>query len=135
MKIRLSPVRCNAQLDADVVGDVLTIRSQVIGETNGGDTISTQVALDFGPLEDGGVLPQSAIDCQWVCSDVERIDGEICLTIMLPHGANAPNETRFPAAYTVPMTVVNSPVPLPPYDAPPVVDDVQLPEIELEVTP
>jgi hypothetical protein len=71
----------------------------------------------------------------WITGDVSRVSGEICLSLLLPHGANAPEETRFPAAYSIPLIIADGPVPLPPYDAPPVVDDVQLPEIEPEVMP
>lgn len=119
MKIKLSPVRMDVQLLAEVSGDTITL--------NG-------VALDFSPLPEGGRLPAAAIINQWVLGDVERVDGEICLTLVLPHGSRAPLETRFPAAYTVPMTVGDGPVPLPPYDATPA-DNVQLPEPEPEVMP
>ncbi|MDO2950546.1 hypothetical protein [Aeromonas simiae] len=117
MKIKLSPINHGVQLAAAVSGDIMTL--------NG-------VELDFSPLMEGGHLPVTAIDSPWIASDVERVEGEISLTLYLPHGSHAPRETLFPAAFTEPMTVVDGPVPLPPYDAPPVVDDVQLPEIETE---
>ncbi len=79
-------------------------------------------------------MPAMAISTPWILGEVSRIGGVVNITLCLPHGANAPEETRFPAAYDVPMTVVDGQVPLPPYDAPPA-DDEQLPEPELEVTP
>lgn len=119
MKIKLSPVRMNAELSAEVQGDIIILNGE---------------SLDLSPLPDGGVLPAAAILNLWVLGDVERIDGDIHLTLILPHGPNAPYETRFPSAYSDPMTVVDGPLPLPPYDAPPA-DDTQLPEPELEVMP
>ena len=119
MKINLTPVCMDERVQAEVSGDAIII--------NG-------VALDFSPLPEGGVLPREAISSLWIASDVLRVDGEINLTLLLPHGANAPHETRFPLAYSDPMTVVGGLVPLPPYDAPPA-DDVQLPEPEPEVMP
>ena len=82
MKITLSPMRNDTSLSLERAGDVLTI--------NG-------TAFDFGPLADGATLPREAVDCEWMASDVERIDGVLHLTLILPHGGNAPQETRFPA--------------------------------------
>jgi hypothetical protein len=42
---------------------------------------------------------------------VERIDGELYLTMILPHGPAAPTETLFPAT----VIATDGPVPLPPY--------------------
>lgn len=104
MKIYLSPKGIPDRLEASVSGDVVIV--------NG-------VSLDFSPLKEGAVLPASAIDNPWVAGDVRRENGEICLTLVLPHGPTAPIETRFPAAFDVPMTVVAGPVPLPPYETEP----------------
>ena len=101
MKIKLSPVRCDEQLSASVVGDAITL--------NG-------IKFDFSQLSAGDTLPKSAVYCQWIASDVERIGDEIYLTLILPHGANAPHETRFPTAYSEFMTVTDGEVPLPPYN-------------------
>ena len=102
MKIKLSPVRADAQLAATVSGDVLTVNNQV---------------LDFSPLLEGASLPSEAVDTEWLQGNITRIDGEIHLTLLLPHGANAPYETRFPEAYHTPIMVLEGEVPLPPYDS------------------
>ena len=81
MKINLSPQRRDDQLTLEKAGDTLTF--------NG-------TAYDFSQLPDGGTLPADAVDCEWLMSDVERIDGELVLTILLPHGANASEAARFP---------------------------------------
>lgn len=100
MKISFCPVRSDERFQAVVSGDTLTID---------GD------AGDFGALQEGDTLPRDAVDCPWLASDVTRENGEICLTLKLPHGANAPDETRFPQ----PVTVADGPVLLPPYDTAP----------------
>lgn len=103
MKIKLSPVRMDEQLTASVSADTITL--------NG-------TKLNFGPLLDGETLPNEAINNKWISGDVHRIGGEIHLTLVLPHGARAPQETRFPAAYDVPLTVTSGAVPLTPYNEP-----------------
>ncbi|MGY3928590.1 hypothetical protein [Aeromonas simiae] len=101
MKIKLSPFSTDDRLIAEVRGDALELNGSV---------------LDFTPLGEGDILPVSAIDSPWIASDVTRTDGEISLTLRVPHGAHAPRETLFPAAFAVPMTVMDGPVPLPPYE-------------------
>ena len=81
MLINLSPQRREDILTISKTGDTLTI--------NG-------VSYDFSQLPNGATLPREAIDCEWIVSDVNRINGEIELTILLPHGANASHEARFP---------------------------------------
>ncbi|TWI94641.1 hypothetical protein IQ03_03997 [Gemmobacter caeni] len=71
MKISFSPFRSDAALTLSRQGDVLTI--------DGAD-------LDFGPLPEGAVLPCEAVNCDWLASEVTRIDGVIHLTLLLPHG-------------------------------------------------
>lgn len=71
--------------------------------------------FDFGFLADGDRLPREAVSGDWLASDVVRSGGEIQLTVMLPHGSNAPEETRFPSPITV---TQDGPVALPPYDVP-----------------
>lgn len=78
-------------------GDVLTIN---------------EIAYDFSPLPEGATLPRAAVACEWLASDVERIDGALHLTLILPHGPNAPEATRFPEPVTL---TGDGPVALPPY--------------------
>ncbi|WP_244880963.1 tail fiber assembly protein [Pseudomonas taiwanensis] len=81
MIIKLSPVRSDAQLSVFKAGDTL--------EVNG-------VALDFSRLSDGATLPAEAVGCEFVAGPVERINGDLVLTLMLPHSADAPQAARFP---------------------------------------
>ncbi|MDY7070526.1 hypothetical protein PshuTeo2_05480 [Pseudomonas hunanensis] len=81
MIIKLSPVRSDVGLSVSKSGDTL--------EVNG-------VALDFSRLPDGATLPAESVGCNFVVSPVERINGDLVLTLMLPHAADAPQGARFP---------------------------------------
>ena len=87
MKITLSPFRNNETLTASRDGDTITLNGE---------------AFDFSPLEEGESLPADAIDSEWITGDVTRTDGVLHLTLRLPHGADAPEETRFPEPITDP---------------------------------
>jgi len=100
MHIILSPTRTDTPLVASRDGDTLTLNGE---------------EFDFGPLEEGETLPADAIDSEWIRGDVERIDGELQLTLRLPHGANAPQETRFPEPIIDPP---NGEIALPPHNNP-----------------
>jgi hypothetical protein len=86
MKITFSPVRRDEQLALHRAGDVLTINGE---------------PFDFGPLPEGATLPLEAIDSDCFAGPVERIEGELHLTLVLPHGPRAPEGTRFPAPLVV----------------------------------
>lgn len=101
MKISFSPQLRAAPMVLSVSGDMIEIDG---------------TAYDFAPLAEGDVLPREAVDCPWLVSDVIRADGRICLTLILPHGPTAPQETVFPEPITV---TANGPVELPPFDATP----------------
>jgi hypothetical protein len=81
MKINLSPQRRDDQLTIFKEGDSLTI--------NGTE-------YDFNQLSDGGTLSADAVDCEFVIRSVDRSNGELELTLLLPHGANASEAARFP---------------------------------------
>ncbi|SPO69494.1 tail fiber assembly protein [Pseudomonas sp. JV241A] len=54
-------------------------------------------SFDFGPLPDGATLPVAAVACEWVIGPVERIDGALQITLLLPHPDDAPEHVRFPS--------------------------------------
>lgn len=81
MNINLSPQRRDDTLTVIKQGDTLTI--------NG-------TAYDFSVIPDGATLPKDATDCEWLVSDVERIDGVLHLTLLLPNGKDASQAARFP---------------------------------------
>lgn len=86
MIINFVPQRRDDVLSVSVRGDAITL--------NG-------VELDFSPLEEGATLPASAVDNEFVVGDVERVDGDIEITILLPHGANPSQEVAFPKPIVV----------------------------------
>ena len=81
MKINLSPQRRDDTLTVTKQGATLTI--------NG-------TAYDFSQLPDGGTLPADAVDSEFVIGSVDRVNGELELTLLLPHGPNASEAARFP---------------------------------------
>ncbi|WP_330508084.1 tail fiber assembly protein [Pseudomonas putida] len=81
MIIKLSPVRSDVSLSVSKSSDTL--------EVNG-------VALDFSRLPDGATLPAEAVGCKFVIAPVDRINGDLVLTLMLPHSADAAQGARFP---------------------------------------
>ena len=101
MKIKLSPQRKDYPITTSVVGDVITIDG---------------IEYDFSPLKYGETLPSGAAGDVF-SGDITRDEsGEICLTLVLPHGANAPEETRFPEYFDKYMVVTDGAIELPPYD-------------------
>lgn len=95
MHITLSPVRLDELLTATLAGAVLTINGE---------------AFDFSQLPEGGTLPAEAIASEWIVGPVSRINGELHLTLRLPHGANPSRAVAFPEPVTV---TADGPIPLP----------------------
>jgi hypothetical protein len=87
MIINLSPQRRDDALEVSKAGDVLTINGAV---------------FDFSSLPDGASIPHGIVPCEFIAGSVERIDGKLSLTLLLPHGANAPQVMRFPGSITDP---------------------------------
>lgn len=81
MLIELSPIIMDATLTVTKSGDVLTI--------NG-------IEYNFSPLPDGATLPAGEVPCAWVFGPIERVDGEIILTLLLPCDYGSPHERIFP---------------------------------------
>ncbi len=99
MIIKLSPVRLDETLEVSVVGDVLTLNGE---------------PFDFTQLPEGATLPSDAINSEWFVGPVERIGGELQLTLRLPHGPNPSQAVAFPQ----PITVTQDGPVLLPFDAP-----------------
>lgn len=100
MRIAFTPMRRDDTLTVLKVGDVLTINGEL---------------FDLSGIPEGATLPQKAVACDWLISDIERVGGQLHLALILPHGAKAPPETLFP----VPITLeTDGPVLLPPYESP-----------------
>lgn len=71
MRISLSPQLRDAELAVSKAGDVLTINGE---------------AFDFSSLADGATIPAGEVPCEFITGPVERIGGELHLTLILPHG-------------------------------------------------
>ena len=80
-------------------GDILTINGE---------------AFDFSGIPAGATLPRAAITCDGIAGDVTRdAAGVLTVPVILPHGTEAPEETRFPAPL---IDVADGPVELPLYN-------------------
>lgn len=117
--ITLSPMRRDDDLTLHCAGDVLT--------ANG-------AAYDFSDLPEGGLLPRAAVACDWLASDVTRINGQLHLTLILPHGPipwPAPPESAV-VTHPEPLHITtDGPVALPQWSPPP----EPVPEVGSDVEP
>jgi len=87
MIINLSPVRSDEALPTlSAAGDVLTLNGEV---------------FDFGPLPEGASLPASAVESDWFVGEVERLAGELHITLRLPHGRGPSQAVAFPEPLVV----------------------------------
>jgi len=103
MHLNFSPVRADHGLALTRDGDAVIVNGQ---------------RFDFANLPEGDELPAEAIVSDFIAGPVRREDGELHLSLILPHGKNAPKATKFPE----PITVKNDgPIALPPFDV--VTDD------------
>lgn len=82
MIIKLCPEFSDGVLSVNKSGDVLTIDGE---------------QFDFRDLPEGAVLPSSAVDSSFVVGDITRKNGDLIITLRLPHAQDAPEATRYPA--------------------------------------
>lgn len=81
MRISFSPQRRDETVTVVKTGDILTIN---------GD------AFDFSDLPDGATIPAGAVPCEFIAGPVERIEGELHLMLLLPHGPSPEPWQAFP---------------------------------------
>lgn len=105
MQITFTPMRCDDALILSCQGETLIV--------NG-------TAHDFGALTEGARLTPEEVGCDWLAGDVTRENGVLQLTLVLPHGARAPQETLFPAPVSV---TQDGAIPVPAHSLPEVVVD------------
>lgn len=98
MKLTFTPMRHAAYDSLEKDGDALVINGE---------------RFDFAALPEGAHLPQDAVSAPWFTGPVSRQDGALCLSLLLPHGPDAPQATLFPDPL---MLTADGPVVLPPYD-------------------
>ena len=87
MKINLSPVDGLPSLLISKEGDILTINGE---------------AFDFGPLDEGDELPVEAIASSWFAAPVQRVNGELIVSVLLP----LPENYSYAQAFPEPLTYV-----------------------------
>lgn len=83
MQISFSPQRRDDAIIASKAGDILTINGE---------------SFDFSSIPDGATIPD--VPCEFITGPVERISGEIHLTLILPHGRNPSQAVAFPEPIT-----------------------------------
>lgn len=88
MHITLIPQRRDDTLTVSKSGDTLTI--------NG-------TPFDFSVIPDGATLPASAVDCEFITGNIERINGVLQISLILPHGPNPSQAVAFPAPLINPL--------------------------------
>lgn len=81
MHIKFSPQRRDDELVVIKNGDKLRINGEL---------------FSFVSLPDGATIPSGAVPCEWIVGPVDRIDGEIHLTLLLPHGPDPSRNVAFP---------------------------------------
>ena len=81
MQIALSPQRRDGELVLSRSGDVLVINGE---------------SFDFTALPDGASIPEGIVPCPLISGAVERVAGQVRLTLILPHGPNPPASVAFP---------------------------------------
>lgn len=86
MQIKFNPQRRDDSLSVVKQGDTL-----IVNDTE----------YDFSAVSEGATLPADAIDSDLFSGNVERINGELVLTLTLPHGPNPSKAVAFPEPITV----------------------------------
>lgn len=52
--------------------------------------------FNFNTLPDGGTIPDGIVPCGYIVGPVERIDGEIHISLLLPHNMQPSHSQAFP---------------------------------------
>ncbi|MBX4136267.1 hypothetical protein K1567_10080 [Pseudomonas sp. S5F11] len=112
MKIKLFPFLTNDLLEASVKGDVITINRETI---------------DLSGIPAGYRLPGSAVGNRFFLDTdyIERVDGVLNFTLLLPVHWDSPEESRNPAEPII-IDIQSGAVPFPD-TTPPIAPIVELP--------
>ena len=87
MYIHYSPVRSDSPIESSRSGDVMTL---------GGMRVDLSMVTALSEVD------ASRYNCPWIVGKVSRsATGELSITLVAPHGPNAPEETRFPSSVRV----------------------------------
>lgn len=91
MNINFTPQRSDKELLLSISGEVLSI--------NG-------ATYDLSVIPEGASLNASATDSDTLLNDISRDNGELSLTVFLPHKANPPKSIAFPEPVSITSGVV-----------------------------
>lgn len=86
MIISFSPQRRDDTLSLEKNGDRLRINGEL---------------FNFNPLQEGDSIPDGSIPCEWITGPVQRVEGQIHVTLILPHGPNPSEAVAFPPPIVV----------------------------------
>ncbi len=84
MILTLSPMRRDETLTLAREGEALVVNGQRV------ELAGVATAVDA-----------AAFGCEWIVGEVRRADGALHLTVILPHGPEAPEAQRYPAPLAV----------------------------------
>lgn len=86
----------------------------VVYEKRGECVVVNGEVFDFSRMGNGDTLPVQAITSQWFDGDVDKIEGVLHITLLLPNPANYSPEQAFPTPITVDTDgIIKQPEPLP----------------------
>src|SRR5690606_18389164 len=98
--ISFAPQRHDGALTVARHGDILTINGDLV---------------DLSAIPEGATLPEGAINNPWIVGPVERIDGVLHVTLLLPHGPNPSQAVAYPEPIALagngPVAVPHDPAP------------------------
>lgn len=104
MIINLSPQRRDDTLEVVKSGNTLTLNGEI---------------FDFSQMADGDTLPAAAFSTIWIVGDVDKQNGELTLSLLLPLPQNYSQSQAFPVPIVnVPDGAVALPQPLPSDESP-----------------
>lgn len=61
------------------------VAAQLKLERQGDTLIFNGAPLDLSPIPEGGVLPPDGHDCPWIIGPIERVNGQLRLTLIAPY--------------------------------------------------
>lgn len=109
----------------------LRMDEEIIYARKGDSLIVNGEVFDFSPMGDEDTLPAAAIQSPWFIGDVNKIDGELVFTLILPNPWNYSPEQAFPVPIKVfsdGLIELPAPLPLPEDEEP--LEPENTPEVE-----
>ncbi|WP_256661554.1 hypothetical protein [Pseudomonas sp. F01002] len=83
MLINLSPQRRDDTLEVFRSGSTLIVNGE---------------SFDFSLIGDGDTLPRAAINSEWFAGNVDKVNGELILTLLVSHALELQPRAGFPGS-------------------------------------